>query len=123
MNAKRKSDPEAEHLLVRAAELALERKAENVLSLDLRGISTAADFFLIATGNSDVQVRAIADNIVDELRKEGVKAGHMEGMSAGRWVLLDYFDVVVHVFHPSARDFYQLEELWGDAPRREFSGD
>ena len=123
MSAKRKNDADPTGLVERVAELALDRKAADVISLDLRGISSAADFFLIVTGMSDVHVRAIAEHIVDELRKEGVRPGHVEGVSAGRWVLLDYIDVVVHVFHPSAREFYQLEELWGDAPRREFSGD
>lgn len=103
----------------RAAELAAERKASDVVALDLRGISSATDFFLLGTGNSDIQVRAIADHIIDEFKKEGVRPGHVEGMEGGRWVLLDYIDFVVHVFHPQARDFYQLETLWGDAPRQE----
>jgi ribosome-associated protein len=103
----------------RAAELALDLKAHDVLVLDLRGISTATDYFVIAGGTSDVQVKAIADHIVDELKKEGVRPEHVEGLRGGRWVLLDYVDFVVHVFHPQARQFYQLENLWGDAPRWE----
>jgi len=122
MSGKKRADSDPVRLVERVAELAHERKALDVVALDLRGISSAADFFLIASGNSDVQVRAIAEHIADELRKEGVRPGHVEGTSTGRWVLLDYIDVVVHVFHPEARDFYQLEELWGDAPRREFPG-
>lgn len=98
-------------------ELALERKAYDVMALDLRGISSATDFFVMASGNSDVQVKAIAEHISDELREEGTRPGHVEGMQGGRWVLLDYIDFVVHVFHPRAREFYQLENLWGDAPR------
>lgn len=101
----------------RATELALERKAADVLALDLRGISSATDFFVLATGNSDVQVKAIAEHIVEELKKEEARPDHVEGMAGGRWVLLDYIDFVVHVFHPQARAFYQLENLWGDAPR------
>jgi ribosome-associated protein len=101
----------------RSAELSLELKAHEVVVLDLRGISTATDYFVIASGTSDVQVKAIADHIVDELREDGVRPQHVEGMSGGRWVLLDYVDFVVHVFHPQARSFYQLENLWGDAPR------
>jgi ribosome-associated protein len=103
-----------------AAESALARKAEGVVALDLRGISPATDFFVLATGNSDIQVRAIADNVLDELAKEGHRPLHVEGMDRARWILLDFVDFVVHVFHPSARDFYQLELLWGDAPVREF---
>ena len=103
----------------RAAELALERKAHDVVILDLRGISTATDYFVIAGGTSDVQVKAIAEHVHDELKKESVRPEHKEGLRGGRWVLLDYVDFVVHVFHPQARDFYQLENLWGDAPRWE----
>ena len=101
----------------RAADAALERKASGVEVLDLRGISSATDFFLIGSGNSDIQVKAIAEHVLDTLKQEGVRPGHVEGMSGGRWVLLDYIDFVVHVFHPAARGFYQLENLWGDAPR------
>jgi len=100
-------------------ELALERKAHDVTVLDLRGISTATDYFVVASGNSDVQVKAIADHIVEELKKQGTRVEHVEGQQGGRWVLLDYIDFVVHVFHPQARAFYQLENLWGDAPRWE----
>ena len=106
--------------IVLAAESALARKAEGVVALDLRGISPAADFFVLATGNSDIQVRAIADNVLEELAKKGHRPLHVEGMDRARWVLLDFVDFVVHVFHPLARDFYQLELLWGDAPVREF---
>jgi ribosome-associated protein len=103
----------------RAAELALELKAHDIVALDLRGISSATDFFVLASGTSDVQVRAIADHITEELKKEGTRPGHAEGLQGGRWVLLDYIDFVVHVFHPQSREFYQLETLWGDAPRWE----
>ncbi|HSG46756.1 MAG TPA: ribosome silencing factor [Longimicrobiales bacterium] len=104
-----------------AGQLALERKAQDVLLLDLRGISTATDHFVIASGTSDIQVKAIADHILEDLRKEGVKPAHVEGLETGRWVLLDYIDFVVHVFHPQSRSFYQLEALWGDAPRHEMT--
>ena len=116
--------PEAEDLpavVVLAAESALDRKADEVTALDLRGISSATDFFVLATGNSDTQVKAIADHVIDELAREGVRPLHVEGKDRGRWVLLDYVDFVVHILHPSARDFYQLEQLWGDAPTRVFT--
>jgi len=106
----------------RAAELALERKAGDVVALDLRGISSATDFFVIATGSSDIQVKAIADRVSEGLREEiSEKPQHVEGLETARWVLLDYIDFVVHVFHPQAREFYQIETLWGDAPRVEFA--
>jgi ribosome-associated protein len=104
----------------RAAELALEQRARDVLSLDLRGISSATDYFLLATGTSDVQVRSIAEHVIGGLESEGIPPHQVEGMAAGRWVLIDYVDVVVHVFHPEPRAFYQLEELWGDAERADY---
>jgi ribosome-associated protein len=105
----------------RAVDLLLDRKAEDVTLLDLRTLGGATDFFLLATGRSDTHVSAIADNLVEELRKEGLRPFGIEGMRGGRWVLIDYVDFVVHVFHPAAREFYQLERLWGDAPVREFT--
>lgn len=108
--------------MARGAELALERKARDVLVLDLRGISSATDYFVLATGNSDIQVRAIAEHVRDRLKvEEDERADHIEGLEGGRWVLMDYIDFVVHVFHPQARQFYQLEGLWGDAPRVSFA--
>ena len=108
------------HEVARAAELLLDRKALDVTLLDLRKVSSATDFFLIATGRSDTHVSSIGDHVVDELKKEGVRPSGVEGMRGGRWVLVDYVDFVVHVFHPAAREFYQLERLWGDAPVRVF---
>ncbi|MFP4622942.1 MAG: ribosome silencing factor [Gemmatimonadota bacterium] len=100
----------------RALDLALDRKGRDIAVLDLRGLSSATDFFLLATGTSDIHVRSIAEHIVEELKKEDVRPNHVEGLQGGRWVLIDYIDFVVHVFHPAARDFYELERLWGDAP-------
>jgi len=103
----------------RAVELALGRKALDIVVLDLRGISSATDWFVVMSGTSDVHVKAIADAITEGLDAEGEHAGHVEGLTGRRWVLLDYIDFVVHVFHPQARLFYQLENLWGDAKRWE----
>ncbi len=107
----------------RAAQLTLERKASDVVVLDLRGISSATDYFLLATGTSDTQVRSISDHVTKELRNEGTRPAHTEGGREARWVLIDYIDFVVHVFHPEVRSFYQLEALWGDAPRHELAAD
>lgn len=101
----------------RAVDLLFDRKGTDVVLLDLRGISSATDYFLIASGRSDTHVSAIADNLIDEMKKDGARPVNVEGLRGGRWVLVDYFDFVVHVFHPAARDFYQLERLWGDAPQ------
>ncbi|HEU4451643.1 MAG TPA: ribosome silencing factor [Longimicrobium sp.] len=102
--------------VARVVDLLFDRKALDVTLLDLRGISSATDWFIVATGTSDTHVGAIADNVIDEMKKEGVRPLNVEGAREGRWVLVDYFDFVLHVFHPQAREFYQLERLWGDAP-------
>ena len=102
--------------LARAADLLAERKAQNLLLMDLRGLSNATDYFLLASGTSDLHARSIAEHVIEELKKDGVRPDHVEGLRGGRWVLIDYIDFVVHVFHPAAREFYQLERLWGDAP-------
>ena len=102
-------------LAQRAAQLLLDNKANDVVILNLKPVSDMTDFFIIASGTSDTHVRSTAQHVMDELRKEGVRVEHVEGLEQGRWVLLDYVDFVVHVFHPTLRQFYQLERLWGDA--------
>ena len=104
-----------EERAARTAELALSKKAENVLSMDLRGLTSACDIFVICTGTSDVQVKAIADAVKDGMTDDGEKPWHVEGTDGKRWILLDFVDVVVHVFNRETRDYYQLERLWGDA--------
>ena len=102
---------------VRAAlEAADDRKANHIVAIDLRGLSDATDFFVIASGTSDAHVRGVADAVLERLTRLGVKAHHVEGQPGGRWVLIDFVDFVVHVFHPETRAFYQLERLWNDAP-------
>ena len=101
----------------RAAELAREKKAEDLVLLDLRPLGAVTDFFLLASGNSETQTKAIADHILEELGKEGIKPWHREGVENRRWILLDYVDVVVHVFHHETRAYYLLDRLWGDAGR------
>lgn len=104
----------------RAVALARERKADQVTVMDLRGRSSATDFFLLGTGRSDIQIRSVAEYIIEELKKGGVRPSHVEGLEEGRWVLIDYIDLVVHILHPEIREYYGLESLWGDAPRRTF---
>lgn len=99
-----------------AAQVLLDNKANDVVMLDLRPVSDMADFFIVASGTSDTHVRAAAGHVVEELKKAGIRVHSVEGLEQGRWVLLDYVDFVVHVFHPTLRSFYQLERLWGDAP-------
>jgi ribosome-associated protein len=87
-----------------------------VVVLDLRRVSDATDFFVIATGSSDTHVRGAAERVIEALGTHGRRPHHVEGLRGGRWVLLDFVDFVVHVFHPTLRDFYRLERLWADAP-------
>jgi ribosome-associated protein len=91
-------------------------KAQDVIVLDVRGLCEATDYFVIASGTSDTHVRALAERVIEAMAKAGHRAHHVEGLSSGRWVLLDFVDLVVHVFHPTLRQFYQLERLWADAP-------
>jgi ribosome-associated protein len=90
-------------------------KANDVVLLDLSSVTDMTDCFVVASGTSDTHVRAVAEHVVAEMKKEGLSAHHVEGLQQGRWVLLDYVDFVVHIFHPALREFYQLERLWSDA--------
>ena len=103
-------------LAQRAASILLDRKANDVVLLSLKGVSDMTDYFLIASGTSDTHVRSLGSTLLEDLKKEtGQMAHHVEGLPQGRWVLLDYVDFVVHVFHPTLRAFYQIERLWADA--------
>jgi ribosome-associated protein len=105
------------HELARlAATFALDKKANDVVILDLRGLTSVTDFFVICSGAADIHNKAIAESIRDSLAEEDQKPWHIEGLSYGSWVLLDYVDVVVHIFLQDKREFYGLERLWGDAP-------
>lgn len=114
-------DAEIRTLAAAAAQEAVDRRGRDVLLLDLRGLTSATDYFVLASGESDVQVKAIADRIEDRLKAEGARPWHVEGARRSNWVLLDYIDFVVHVFHREARAYYELERLWGDAPVESFS--
>jgi ribosome-associated protein len=106
---------EPKELAYKIANLALEKKAKQIAVINLDGVSSVSDFFVLMSGESDTQIKAIADHISKELRRLNIKAYHSEGYKSLRWVLLDYVDVVVHVFRPEAREFYGLERLWGEA--------
>ncbi|HEA66717.1 MAG TPA: ribosome silencing factor [Desulfobacterales bacterium] len=101
-------------------EAALGRKALELVVLDVRGLTSVADTFIICSGRSNRQVTAIADHIKDDLKKHGIRPLSIEGMKEGHWVLLDYGHIVMHVFHEPIRDFYDLEGLWVDAKRISF---
>jgi ribosome-associated protein len=95
----------------------LEKKGFDIVIMDLRGLlGSIANYFIICSGNSDTQTKAIADSIEETVKKNlGEKVWHSEGKAKGEWILLDYIDVIVHIFLPNSREFYKLEDLWGDA--------
>lgn len=103
------------------AEQAADKKARDIVVLDLRGVLGYTDLFVICTGNTDRQVKAIHDGIHQALKNEhGLLPRRVEGVTEAKWILMDYLDVVVHVFTPETREYYRLEQLWGEVPRREY---
>jgi len=110
------NDSTMETRAVNALREALDAKfGQDIVVMDLRGVSTIADYFVIATGNNQPQLAALADITQEVLKNEGLELGHTEGVSAGNWVLLDYGSVIVHLFDKENRQFYNLERVWGDA--------
>jgi ribosome-associated protein len=106
------------HIAVKAAD---DKRAEDILALNMQGISLIADYFIICHGNSDKQVQAIAREIKDKAEENGYSARRTEGFDEAKWVLIDLGDVVAHVFHRDERTYYNLERLWGDAPLENIS--
>lgn len=98
------------------AQLILNKKGYDIKILDIRKISTISDFFVICSAEVDKQVKAIADEVEEKLNLKGIKCFNREGYETLNWVILDYFDVIVHIFRTEARNYYNLEKLWGDAP-------
>ena len=105
----------AKEMALAAAKALDSKKGRDIKVLEIDKITTLADYFVICSANTATQVRAIADNIEEELAKEGVAFNHKEGYREGEWVLLDFGDVVAHIFRQDAREYYALEQLWGDA--------
>lgn len=106
----------AQDLVHFIATVATEKKGNDITILDLRKISGMVDFFVVITASSEIHARAIADDISRKLRKGGIHRWHVEGHAHGHWILLDYVDVVVHIFLEGERAYYNIESLWGDAP-------
>ena len=106
-----------------AAKSAYDRKALDIVILDLKGLSSLTDYFVICSGNSDTHIQGIAEKIEESLHDEKVKIWHREGEKRSTWILLDYIDVIIHIFTKEAREFYSLERLWGDAPRTEYENE
>jgi ribosome-associated protein len=109
--------------IARAVKAALDKKALDVVVLDLRHTPAFTDFFLLCSGQNTRQVHAIADAVEEALRAAKVRPNHVEGYDRGEWVLMDFFTFIVHVFTPQTREFYSLERLWGDAERIEIADD
>jgi len=112
-----------EQLALLAAKAADEKRARDIVILDLRGISIVTDYFVIADAETEVQVRAITNGILERLKERGIESVRREGWEDARWVLLDLGDAVVHVFRTEDREYYDLERLWGDAPKLVLAGD
>ncbi len=112
-------DMEARRIVELSVALAQSRKADDVVVLDMRGLTDVTDYFVICTGVVDVHVKAITDAIVEGMEAQGERPWHVEGYEGLRWVLVDFVDVVVHIFQGETRDFYALERLWGDAKRED----
>ena len=116
---KRRKSPRLPAQVDRAIAAAEDKQAVDLVVLDLRKAAGFTDFFLICSGTNTRQVRAIADAVTDTLAGEGARPAHVEGYDRSEWILLDYFDFIVHVFAPETRAFYDLERLWGNADRIE----
>jgi ribosome-associated protein len=97
-------------------DLVEDKQAEDIVLLDLRSISVIADYFVICTATTERQTKAVVEAVSKELKQDGILAAHVEGQASGGWMLIDFSDVIVHVFGPTQRDYYQLEELWQNAP-------
>jgi ribosome-associated protein len=108
-----------EALVERIVSVASDRKAIDIRVLDVRGMVGYTDYFVICSGNTERQTKAIHDAVHESLKASGVIPRRVEGAREARWVLMDYLDAVVHIFTPDAREFYRLEQLWGEAPSRE----
>ncbi len=104
-------------LLRAAANAAVAKKSHDPIALDLRDLDGVCDYFFICSASSEVQVKAIAEHVEEQLKTHGARPWHIEGFEGRRWVLLDYVEVVVHVFHEKTREYYMLDRLWGDARR------
>ena len=106
---------ESKELVDEIVTLIQSKKGFDITLLNLKELSAMADYFVICSADANIQVKAIADEVDKKLRKAGIKCYHKEGYNSLNWVLLDYFDVVVHIFRKESREFYNLEKLWGDA--------
>ena len=118
MNNPKLDNNSSQSLFEEIINLAFEKKAKNLISLDLRGHSSLADYFIICHGKSEPQIKAIVDNI---RKGTSIRPRHLEGYENKKWVLLDYIDIIVHVFDEKEREYYSIENIWADVPKQEFN--
>ncbi|HIE44460.1 MAG TPA: ribosome silencing factor [Candidatus Omnitrophica bacterium] len=102
------------------ASVAKEKKARDILILNLRPLTIIADYFVILSCESEIQIKTVTTAIIEKLSEQGIEVNHIEGTPESKWVLLDYGGLIVHIFHENLRDYYQLEKVWGDAERVDF---
>lgn len=122
-SAKKSSPGKLDERIITALKAANDKKAVNPIVLDIQELTSFTEFFLITNGTNIRQVQAISDGINEELRKSGTRAVRVEGYNTAEWILMDYGDFVVHIFEEKAREFYDLERLWRDAPRIQIPSD
>jgi ribosome-associated protein len=117
VSAERRADVDSEALARRIAAIADGKKAVDIVALDMRGLVAYTDFLVICTAGNERQAKAVHDDVYAQLKADGLLPDHVEGVREASWVLMDYLDCVLHVFVPAERDYYRLENLWGEAPR------
>ncbi len=108
---------ESKELALKIAKILDSKKSQDLAVIRVEDVTTLADYFVIVTGNSSTQVKAFADEIEFKLKQEGINPGHIEGHTSRSWIVLDYYSVIVHVFDPEAREYYDLERLWLDGEK------
>lgn len=111
----------SEEMVKKIAQILDSKKAININAIDIRGLTTIGDYFIVASGSSTTQVKALADEVETELSKLGIKPKSIGGYQSAIWILLDYYEVIVHIFYEDTRNFYSLERLWADAPKVDLS--
>lgn len=112
----------SEELAKKIVKILDSKKGMDITGIDIRDLTTIGDYFILVTGTSSPHVKALAEEVEDTLAKEGVEPRRIEGAQSAVWILMDYQDVILHIFTKETREFYNMERLWADAPRMEFSG-
>ncbi len=115
--------PAPKTLAKKIIKLIWQKKAEDVVLLNLKKLASVTDYFVICSVGSEIQARVVADHVIGQFKGDKNLISHVEGYDSARWILIDFYGVILHIFRPDIREFYGLERLWGDAPREEFTDD